>query len=287
MRDAALERGARGRERDRAPGAYRGPLHGIPYGVKDLLATRACPPPGARRPTASRCSTTTPPWSSGCARRARPGRQARDGRAGRRHGLQPRRRLVHRARAHAVEHRASGAAAPRAARAPRSRPGWCRSRSARRPRARSSRRPRSAASPACGRPTASSAVTARWRCAGRSTSSARWRAPPTTARSCSPRSPGQDPRDDEHAWPRASPTPTRGRARSAGCASRCPKGVRREGAARGARELRERRSTMLRRGRRRDARRRVARLPVGARGVGDRRRRGRVGVPRPDRVRDA
>ncbi len=37
-RDLALEQ-ARQAEREIASGTYRGPLHGIPYGAKDLLAT--------------------------------------------------------------------------------------------------------------------------------------------------------------------------------------------------------------------------------------------------------
>jgi aspartyl-tRNA(Asn)/glutamyl-tRNA(Gln) amidotransferase subunit A len=39
MRDSALEE-ARAAEREIKRGRYRGPLHGIPYGAKDLLATR-------------------------------------------------------------------------------------------------------------------------------------------------------------------------------------------------------------------------------------------------------
>jgi aspartyl-tRNA(Asn)/glutamyl-tRNA(Gln) amidotransferase subunit A len=39
MRDSALKE-ARQAEREMTRGRYRGPLHGIPYGVKDLLATR-------------------------------------------------------------------------------------------------------------------------------------------------------------------------------------------------------------------------------------------------------
>src|SRR6185436_19071868 len=38
-RDHALER-ARQADREIAAGRYRGPLHGIPYGVKDLLDTQ-------------------------------------------------------------------------------------------------------------------------------------------------------------------------------------------------------------------------------------------------------
>src|SRR5262249_5102894 len=42
IRDAALVE-ARAAERDIMAGHYRGLLHGIPYGVKDLLATRGVP----------------------------------------------------------------------------------------------------------------------------------------------------------------------------------------------------------------------------------------------------
>lgn len=42
MRDAAL-REAREAEREISKGRWRGPLHGVPYGVKDLLATREAP----------------------------------------------------------------------------------------------------------------------------------------------------------------------------------------------------------------------------------------------------
>ena len=41
-RDHALDR-ARAADRDIAEGRYRGPLHGIPYGVKDLLDTKGIP----------------------------------------------------------------------------------------------------------------------------------------------------------------------------------------------------------------------------------------------------
>jgi len=42
MRDSALEE-ARAADREIAAGKHRGPLHGIPYGVKDLLATKGVP----------------------------------------------------------------------------------------------------------------------------------------------------------------------------------------------------------------------------------------------------
>src|SRR5262245_44016546 len=41
-RDLALQE-ARAAEKEIKAGKYRGPLHGIPYGVKDLLATRGIP----------------------------------------------------------------------------------------------------------------------------------------------------------------------------------------------------------------------------------------------------
>jgi aspartyl-tRNA(Asn)/glutamyl-tRNA(Gln) amidotransferase subunit A len=49
MRDRALEE-ARAAEREIVAGRYRGPLHGIPYGVKDLLATRGIPTGWGARP---------------------------------------------------------------------------------------------------------------------------------------------------------------------------------------------------------------------------------------------
>src|SRR5438045_3551816 len=42
MRDFAMEE-ARAAEREIRSGRYRGPLHGIPYGVKDLAATKGIP----------------------------------------------------------------------------------------------------------------------------------------------------------------------------------------------------------------------------------------------------
>jgi len=59
--------GARGGARDRE-GAIRGPLHGIPYGAKDLLATRDPDGMGAR-PRRIRCSTRTRPSCGSSARR--------------------------------------------------------------------------------------------------------------------------------------------------------------------------------------------------------------------------
>ncbi len=48
-RDRALEE-ARAAEKEIAEGRYRGPLHGIPYGAKDLLATRGIPTGWGARP---------------------------------------------------------------------------------------------------------------------------------------------------------------------------------------------------------------------------------------------
>jgi aspartyl-tRNA(Asn)/glutamyl-tRNA(Gln) amidotransferase subunit A len=48
-RDRALDE-ARAAEREIAAGRYRGPLHGIPYGAKDLLSTRGIPTEWGARP---------------------------------------------------------------------------------------------------------------------------------------------------------------------------------------------------------------------------------------------
>lgn len=48
-RDRALDE-AKAAEREIASGRYRGPLHGIPYGAKDLLATRGIPTGWGARP---------------------------------------------------------------------------------------------------------------------------------------------------------------------------------------------------------------------------------------------
>ena len=42
MRESGLDEGRRA-EREIQGGRYRGPLHGIPYGAKDLLATKGVP----------------------------------------------------------------------------------------------------------------------------------------------------------------------------------------------------------------------------------------------------
>ena len=59
LRDQALKE-ARAAETEIKAGKIRGPLHGIPYGAKDLLATRGVPTTWARSLTESRCSTTMP-----------------------------------------------------------------------------------------------------------------------------------------------------------------------------------------------------------------------------------
>ncbi len=52
-RDAAIE-AAQVLDREISAGSYRGPLHGIPYGVKDLLATRGIPTTWGAKPYKNR-----------------------------------------------------------------------------------------------------------------------------------------------------------------------------------------------------------------------------------------
>ena len=47
-------------------GNYLGPLHGIPWGAKDLLDTAASAPPTARLHFLIACRRTTPLWCNGC-----------------------------------------------------------------------------------------------------------------------------------------------------------------------------------------------------------------------------
>ena len=56
--DLAMEQASRADDEIRA-GRYRGPLHGIPYGVKDLLNTKGSELPGAPSPSWTRCPLTT------------------------------------------------------------------------------------------------------------------------------------------------------------------------------------------------------------------------------------
>jgi hypothetical protein len=57
-------------DREIRAGQYRGPLHGVPYGIKDLFAVNRVPTTWVRSRTRSRSSTMTPPRSRGCATRA-------------------------------------------------------------------------------------------------------------------------------------------------------------------------------------------------------------------------
>jgi len=58
--DLALQQ-ARAAEKEIAAGKYRGPLHGIPYAAKDLLAVKGCSTGWGARPTPCSASTLTPP----------------------------------------------------------------------------------------------------------------------------------------------------------------------------------------------------------------------------------
>ena len=129
----------------------RGPLAGVPFGVKDIIDTPTCRPNGARRSTAAAAPSATPPASrsrarpaASCSARPSPPNSPTCIPA------RPAIRTISPARP----------AARRAARPPRSPTSWCRSRSAPRPPARPSARPRSAACSAIGRPMASTACTA-------------------------------------------------------------------------------------------------------------------------------
>ena len=62
--DLALEQAAAADKEIRA-GHYRGPLHGIPYGVKDLFDTKGIPTTWGAEPFQNRVPTMTPPSSSG------------------------------------------------------------------------------------------------------------------------------------------------------------------------------------------------------------------------------
>jgi len=56
--DIALEQ-AQAAEKEIQRGHYRGPLHGIPYAAKDLLAVNGIPCTWAQSRTQIRCSITT------------------------------------------------------------------------------------------------------------------------------------------------------------------------------------------------------------------------------------
>ena len=74
------------RRREIKAGKDQGPLHGIPYGAKDLLATEGIRPPGAA-PYKDESSTATRPSSASSKGRRGAGGQAEHGRGGRRDGL--------------------------------------------------------------------------------------------------------------------------------------------------------------------------------------------------------
>jgi len=61
-REEAL-RSAHEAEREIAAGRYRGPLHGIPFGVKDTHYTRGIRTTRTRRCSSTSCRTSTPPLS--------------------------------------------------------------------------------------------------------------------------------------------------------------------------------------------------------------------------------
>ena len=70
--DAAAMAAAVKADEELASGLDRGPLHGIPLGIKDIIATAEAPTTAQSlmldRPGAS---TATPSWSRGCATPAR------------------------------------------------------------------------------------------------------------------------------------------------------------------------------------------------------------------------
>jgi aspartyl-tRNA(Asn)/glutamyl-tRNA(Gln) amidotransferase subunit A len=95
-RERAL-REARQAEEDLAEGIDRGPLHGIPYGAKDLLATAGIPTTWGAAPFKDQV------FDEDATVIRRLSDQACDGRAGRRHGLRPPERLAHRSRPQPLE----------------------------------------------------------------------------------------------------------------------------------------------------------------------------------------
>ena len=188
--ELALAAGRRGRREIKA-GKYRGPLHGIPWGAKDLLATKGIKTTWGATPYKNQvidvdATVVERLRDAGAVLVAKlsMGALAQGGVWFGGIDAQP------------VEHRDAARADRRPAPAPRRPPASSASRSAPRRAARSSRRRSPAASPACGRPTAASAATARWRSAGRWTRSGRCAGASKTARSCSTRSTAADGRDD-------------------------------------------------------------------------------------------
>ena len=134
----AARTAAREADREIRQGKYRGPLHGIPYGAKDLLATKEHAD-DVGRGAVSRAEVLLRRDSDPQApdRGRDPDGEARDGGARRRDGLQQRGRLLHRSGAQPLEH---GLLERRLVERPRLRGGSrasSRSRSGRRPWARS------------------------------------------------------------------------------------------------------------------------------------------------------
>ena len=262
-RDLALKE-AKAAEAEIAAGKCRGPLHGIPYGVKDLLATKGDPDDVGRRAVPRPGLRLRRDGRRAAARRRRgAGRQARDGRAGRRHGLQPRGRVVHGPGPARRGTRRSGAAARSSGPGAAVAAGLV-------PFAIGSETSGSILTPSafCGvtglRPDVRPrrAGTARWRCAGRSTSSAPWRARPTTAASCWPRSPAGT-RLDATSLNRAVPRPRAANAQAEALEGRGAKGCV-EKVQPAVRENFEASLTVLGGVLEVDARRRVARTSRGA-----------------------
>ena len=77
MRERALAE-ARAVEKDLAAGKKRGPLQGIPYGVKDLLAAKGAPTTWGSSFSRTRRSTRIPRWFAGCGGGSGSRRQAFD-----------------------------------------------------------------------------------------------------------------------------------------------------------------------------------------------------------------
>ncbi len=65
MRDSALAQ-AKQADNEIAAGKYRGPLHGIPWGAKDLLDTAGIPTTYGAEPFRNRVPTRMLPSSSAC-----------------------------------------------------------------------------------------------------------------------------------------------------------------------------------------------------------------------------
>ena len=139
-------------------GHYRGPLHGIPFGLKDLFDTKGILTTWGAEPFQTRVADKDATVVERLRTRGRGAdRQAFDGRAG------AGRPVVQRHDEDAVEHRADARAdrAPARLRPPRR--AWWASRWEPRRWGRSFRRARHAEPWDCGPPTAASAGTARWR----------------------------------------------------------------------------------------------------------------------------